>query len=90
MSTPTIALADRNRIPNRMKASYSANEMLFHVEQIVFDGPTKMLFHVKQNLFERGVFIRTRDWFERSLSIRMAQPCLARKTKKAAYFWPPF
>jgi hypothetical protein len=57
-------------------------KMLFHVKQIVFDRPTKMLFRVKQNAFER-------DWFERSLSIRMAQPSLAREIKKAAY-WPPF
>jgi hypothetical protein len=27
--------------------------MSFHVEQIVFDRPTKMLFHVERNAFER-------------------------------------
>src|ERR1700722_3309446 len=56
----------------------------FHVEQIVFDRPTKMLFHVKQNRFERECYSNGRS-FERSLIIRMAQPFLARKTKKAAY-----
>lgn len=30
--TPTIARADRNRVSNRRKASYSANEMWFHVK----------------------------------------------------------
>jgi hypothetical protein len=52
---------------NRGKTSYWTN---------------KMLFHVKQNLFERGVFIRTLDWFERSLRIRMAQPFFSSRNKK--------
>src|ERR1700722_13767310 len=58
-------------------------ETVFQIEGKRLMWP-KCCFHVKQIVFDRECYSNGRS-FERSLIIRMAQPFLARKTKKAAY-----